>query len=552
MRGQSPTGAGLSHRLAMLIVVLFAAAAALAGLSAMPPLDRDEARFAQATAQMLETGDYITIRFQESERNKKPAGIYWLQAASVSAFSGVSAREIWAYRLPSVLGAVLAAMFTFLAGARLYDVRTGLLAGLLLASAPVVAAESTIAKTDGVLLALICLAQLAFIEIYARAQSEQPTGWRWPLVFWAAQGAGVLVKGPIAPMISLLTGAGLTTGLPRFAWIGAMRPFMGAIILTLMIAPWAYAIFQATDGRFFSDALGGDMLGKVGDAQEGHVGPPGYHFALLWLLFWPAAALIVPGLLKLWKERTDWRARFLLSWLIPAWIVFEIAATKLPHYVMPLYPALAIMAAYAATQGLKSGWLQKLGALIYAGAGLAAAALVAIPPLYFSGAPETMLCFTAAGITALASLLIAVLFWRGRGFEGGVAASILAALYAWVLLTAVLPGLSQLAVSPRISTALELADRHPLHDDLAPAALAGYSEPSAVFLLGTKTALTSPSDAARQLVSGAASAAIIEAREDDAFHAALGGAAVASLAVIDGLNYSNGKDVTLTIYVLSP
>jgi hypothetical protein len=150
------------------------------------------------------------------------------------------------------------------------------------------------------------------------------------------------------------------------------------------------------------------------------------------------------------------------------------------------------------------------------------------------------------------SLLIATLFWRGHGFEGGIAASILAALYAWVLLTAVLPGLSQLAVSPRLSTALELADRHPLHDNLAPAALAGYSEPSAVFLLGSETALTSGGDAALRLTNGAASVAIIEAREAEAFLAALNGTAVTSLAVIDGLNYSNGDEVTLTIYVLAP
>ncbi len=318
-----------------------------------------------------------------------------------------------------------------------------------------------------------------------------------------------------------------------------------------MVTPWGYAIFHATEGRFFSDAIGGDMLGKVGDAQEGHVGPPGYHFALLWLLFWPTAALIIPGMLQFWKDRADWRARFLLSWLIPAWIVFEVAATKLPHYVMPLYPALAIIAAHVAVTNLSARWSQQLGAVIYAGVGVTAAVLIALPPLYFSGEPQAALCFTAAAITGAASLLIAVLFWRGHGFEGGIAASVLAALYAWVLLTAVLPGLSQLAVSPRLSTALELADRHPLHDNLAPAALAGYSEPSAVFLLGTETALTSGGDAAIKLMNGAASVAIIEARETEAFKAAINGAAVTSLAVIDGLNYSNGEDVTLTIYVLA-
>lgn len=552
MRGHTNQNYSRKQSFALIFVVLFAAATALAGLWALPPLDRDEARFAQATTQMLESGDYITIRFQETERNKKPAGIYWLQAASVAALSDVERREIWAYRIPSVLGVIFAAAFTFLAGARLYGVRTGLLAGFLLASAPVVAAESTIAKTDGVLLALICLAQWAFAEVYARMQDAQKPGWKWPLIFWAAHGAGALVKGPIAPMVSLLTGAGLATGKPRFEWLRALRPVSGAFLFILMVAPWAFAIFHATDGRFFEEAVGGDMLGKVGDAQEGHVGPPGYHFALLWLLFWPAAALIIAGVLQTWRERTDWRARFLLSWLIPAWIVFEIAATKLPHYVMPLYPALAIMAAHVAVRGIESIWLRRAGAVIYAGVGLLAAALIALPPIYFSGAPMSALCFTAAGLTALAALLIAALFWRGSAYAGGIAAAVLGSLYAWVLLTAVLPGLSQLAVSPRISTALEIADLHPLHDELAPAALAGYSEPSAVFLLGTETALTSATDAAARLRSGAASTAIIEAREMEAFQRALDGAAVTSLAEISGLNYSNGDDVTLTIYILAP
>ncbi|HEX3952380.1 MAG TPA: glycosyl transferase, partial [Stellaceae bacterium] len=74
------------------------------GISTIPPLDRDEARFTQATRQMLETGDFLRIRFQDEARNKKPAGIYWLQAAAVSAFSSAESTAIWPYRLPSLLG----------------------------------------------------------------------------------------------------------------------------------------------------------------------------------------------------------------------------------------------------------------------------------------------------------------------------------------------------------------------------------------------------------------------------------------------------------------
>lgn len=532
--------------------MIFAAFTALAGTWSLPPLDRDEARFAQATAQMLETGDFVTIRFQDDERNKKPAGVHWLQAASVATFSSAKARQIWAYRIPSMVGVVLAALFTCLAAMRLYDTRTGLLAGMLLASAPLIAAEATIAKTDAILLAMICLAQLAFAHLYANVNEKKETSWRTSLTFWAAHGAGVLIKGPIAPLVSLLTGLGLAAGAekrrPRWHWLKPMRPITGVILFILMIAPWAVAIGLSTEGRFFADAIGGDMLGKVGDAQEGHVGPPGYHAVLLWILFWPAAALIAPGLIDIWRERKGWRATFFLAWLIPGWIIFEIAATKLPHYVMPLYPALAIIAARYATKAVNNGWAQKIGAAIYAAVGVFAAALLGVIALQQNASWQIII----AGLIAAAGMWIASLFWRGRPFQGGIAASILATAFAWILMTIMLPGLSQLAVSPRLSAALEADDRHPIHNNQAPVALTGFSEPSAIFLLGTETRLMSAADAAAHLTARTISAAIIEARHEDAFNAALNGRAATPIAVIDGLNYSNGDIVSLTIYVTAP
>ena len=74
----------------------------LPGIASIPVLDRDEARFAQATRQMLETGDFLRIRFQDEARNNKPAGIYWLQAVAVSAFSTHKSVTIWPYRLARV------------------------------------------------------------------------------------------------------------------------------------------------------------------------------------------------------------------------------------------------------------------------------------------------------------------------------------------------------------------------------------------------------------------------------------------------------------------
>src|SRR6266436_2026372 len=112
----------------------------LPGLASIPLLDRDEARFAQASRQMLETGDFLRIRFQDEARNKKPAGIYWLQAAAVSAFSTPATTAIWPYRLPSLVGGIAAVLLTFGFGAALFGGasekrRIAAIAAVLLASA---------------------------------------------------------------------------------------------------------------------------------------------------------------------------------------------------------------------------------------------------------------------------------------------------------------------------------------------------------------------------------------------------------------------------------
>src|SRR5580704_5027706 len=98
-----------TRRRAPLLAAVIALIASLPGLFTLPPTDRDESRFAEASAQMLESGDATNIMFQDTPRYKKPVGIYWLQAASVATVSSVERRQIWPYRIPSVLGAMLAA-----------------------------------------------------------------------------------------------------------------------------------------------------------------------------------------------------------------------------------------------------------------------------------------------------------------------------------------------------------------------------------------------------------------------------------------------------------
>lgn len=131
-----------------LALLVFAVAVLAPGIDTMPVTDRDEGRFAQATVQMLESGDFVDIRFQDAARHNKPIGIYWLQSATVSLFSAIEDRAIWAHRLPSLAGTVAAVMLTAAIGATLAGARVGLLAGVLMASSIILNVEARIAKTD--------------------------------------------------------------------------------------------------------------------------------------------------------------------------------------------------------------------------------------------------------------------------------------------------------------------------------------------------------------------------------------------------------------------
>src|SRR5215467_14356862 len=98
----------------------------------LPPLDRDESRFAEASRQMVETGNYIDIRFASGPRYNKPIGIYWLQSLS-AAVAGPALRDhIWVYRLPSLIGGLLSVLLLFRLGCLVASQETALLAALLL------------------------------------------------------------------------------------------------------------------------------------------------------------------------------------------------------------------------------------------------------------------------------------------------------------------------------------------------------------------------------------------------------------------------------------
>src|SRR6266568_1976020 len=127
-----------SHARAMLLLVFVSLVSFLPGFFNIPPVDRDEARFAQATKQMLEAGDFIDIRFQDEVRYKKPVGIYWLQAAAVETGDALGVAHplttIWLYRIPSLIGALGAVLLTYWAALAFVTRRAALIAGVMMAT----------------------------------------------------------------------------------------------------------------------------------------------------------------------------------------------------------------------------------------------------------------------------------------------------------------------------------------------------------------------------------------------------------------------------------
>ena len=523
------------------------------GLAGIPPLDRDEARFAQATRQMLETGDFIRIRFQEEARNKKPIGIYWLQVAAVALFSTPDSSEIWPYRLPSALAAIAVVLLTFALGARLLSSRlAGLLSAVLMASALGLVVEAHLAKTDAALLATVVAGQGALGLVYVAIRTGRRVPWSLPFVFWLAEAAGILLKGPAGPVLALLTVVSLSITDRDIRWVGGLRPLAGILAMTLITAPWVIAIEGATEGRFIFDSFFHDLLPKLIGVQESHGALPGYHLGLAIACFWPSSLFIVPALIWGWRQRRAAAERFLLAWLVPAWVFFELVPTKLPHYVLPLYPALALLAGAALAEGFAQsliGWARLFDRSVKAlwGAvtvGLAAALIVlparlgdAVPPAAIAAAP------------VLIGLALWLLLSPWRPLRGIVLIGSLAAAFVLPAAFEVAPRLDSLWLS---RSAAALLARHPPRPGEAVLSV-GYSEPSIVFLLGTATRLVTAAPAAGAF-AGAGMALVsdhyaAEFRESLATH----GLSARAIDRVIGLDYSAGGDkLVLTLYELEP
>ena len=529
-----------------LLAALVALLAGLPTLMLLPPLDRDESRYAQATSQMLETGDFVDIRFQDDPRWKKPVGIYWMQAVAVAVTSSVESRDIAPYRIPSILGAMLAAAACAWAGAAMFGQRAGFLAGAILGATFLLSTEAGIAKTDAMLCGAVTLAMAGLARIYLATRAGEAPIRPHKLMFWLGLGLSILIKGPIGLVVVAPAMIALSVWDRDASWLKRLGWGWGLPLVALIVGPWAIAITIATDGGFWTEAIGGDLAPKIAGGDEGHGVPPGLYLLIAPLLFFPATLLLPAALSAGWHRRSEPAIRFLICWLVPAWLIFELTPTKLAHYTLPTFGALALLAAAALTRPV--GKVSR-----YTGAGLtiAAGALLAVASVWLLTEYGRSTAQTWATITivfAILASLIGAFLLLHRAAMTAVMASIVLGVIAHGALSGTLRQLRPLAVAPQVEKVLLAASLHPRQGRAGPVAVTGFHEPSLVFLTGRDTELTDAAGAARALAEGRP--VIVEARDADAFREATAQLGVTGRAVgeVNGHNYSKGEGVRLTVY----
>jgi 4-amino-4-deoxy-L-arabinose transferase-like glycosyltransferase len=396
------------------------------------------------------------------------------------------------------------------------------------------------------------LALAALARIYAAARDGPPAPRSAVWLFWAAIGLATLVKGPVGPMVAALAIVLLAILDRRPGWLLRMKWVWGLIVVALIVGPWAGAVTVATDGSFWSAAFGGDLAPKLAGGQETHGAPPGLHALLAPVLTFPMTLLLPAAAVAAWRRRREPGIRFALAWLVPAWLVFEAMPTKLVHYPLPTYGALAWLSGAALVQpiGPRARWTgAALSALV--GLLLAAASLYVLHA--YGDRSDAPIAIVAALLLAAAGLSGAWLLARRRPREAVIAAVAFGVLGHAALLAGLAPRLAPLWLSARTEAAMEKAQLLPRQGIAdAPVAVTGYAEPSLVFALGTATELDTPQEAAQAIAENRP--AVVEGRQDAAFHAALKGAGVVAVPVseVRGLDYSTGKKMTLRIYEARP
>jgi 4-amino-4-deoxy-L-arabinose transferase-like glycosyltransferase len=357
------------------LVVLATLAALAVGTAPTPLWDEDEARFATIARAMVETGDWIVPRFNDSLAVDKPVLMHWCMAACMTVFG----TNEFAARLPSMIATLLTGLALLRAGRRWFDESTGVVAALAHAGCLLVAIEAHAATPDAILTALTAWATVLAAEALTPAAANGPLvrlGLGRALGIGLLLGLAVVCKGPIGYVAPLAVvgpwawclAVARRTPHDRPATLGgvaraalpaigdvlvALRPFALTAGAVAAAAPWYLAVTLRTDGAWTSGFFFVHNVGRFLAPMEKHGGGVLFHPLTMlvglfpWSCFVPFAVVVAAW--RTWRGADAAATRqgtlLALVWL-GVWVgAFSAAATKLPNYVLPAYPAAALIVA---------------------------------------------------------------------------------------------------------------------------------------------------------------------------------------------------------------
>lgn len=343
----------LDSAAAPLALVVFCLVLHVIGTWALPLINRDEPRFAEASREMRERGDYVVPYFNNQPRLDKPPLIYWCQSACYRVFG----ENEFAARLPSALASAFTALVVFGFGSRLYGRRVGLHAALVFTLSLQVLVQSKASVADMCMVLFVALASWAGWEISTSEAARSRRIW-WG-TFYLALALGFLAKGPVAWLP-------IGTILIFFAWTRrpglnrALRFHLGIPLLLAAIALWGIPALRQTHGDFLRIGIGHHVIERSFVALETHGanGLPGYlaflpfYFVTIFASFFPWS-FFLPRMVAHFRnpENRQPGELYLIGGIVLTFLIFTLLSTKLPHYVLPAFPLLSILLA---------GWLGEM------------------------------------------------------------------------------------------------------------------------------------------------------------------------------------------------
>jgi 4-amino-4-deoxy-L-arabinose transferase-like glycosyltransferase len=321
-------------------LLLVASLAIFAGLGNGTFWEPDEPRFAEATRQMFARGDFVTPYLNGAPRFEKPILFYWMQAAAFTAFGD----NEFSARLPSALAGVGIVLVLYLIGSQIASRRAALVAALVMATMFRFVTFARIGLTDVPVMFFVVAALYGFIR------AEHWRSAAWAVVAWGCIGLGVLTKGPVGVLpVAIWTVYAAFSG--NWSLFARTRPLIGIVLALAIVLPW-YVVMAVQHGHAFTDfALGHEIVERV--LSEESFGAPARGF-FYYFKIWPGDAapwsvLFVASVgWFAWRwSSVDRTARqaviFAAAWFICVFLLFSLSRSKLPHYVLPAYPAAALV-----------------------------------------------------------------------------------------------------------------------------------------------------------------------------------------------------------------